>query len=445
MDGEPSTAKSVGWAIGTELELASDEQLGRLVQFVKAHCYLFDRPNVRFFTDGRWKEIPPEWVEYLSSLNNNQLNSFPFCESQQDCPQTLQNFLRVSRELSVLHASTAVSHLPDFELDEKRLKNSRIKAKKEHELKRLTGLIVDLCEKQKVNRIVDVGCGVGHLLGVLTPRFTLVGLECNERMCATGRQRYSFVQYENIYLSSESIFDRNVMKLFTGEQDDKTAIVSLHGCGDLQPLLLRIYAKLPRERVPLIFTVPCCYHKMSNLDAEVSSWAMSHALKAHCPQGWVLPRSALRLACQQQLSRWQCSSASRARHTVRFAQRALLECLYDEKGILVDKWPRRLHRSFNSVEDLASTIIHRLELCGNHRDEIEASYRRIYKENCHLFSVIEPFTVLQAIMQLPLELLILWDRLRFIIEEGARGCLKVVFDSAVSPRNFCIIGLPNGS
>ena len=52
---------------------------------------------------------------------------------------------------------------------------------------------------------------------------------------------------------------------FSYFQPDRSAIVSLHGCGDLQTILLKLFTRLKKERVPLIFVVSCCYHKMSGI------------------------------------------------------------------------------------------------------------------------------------------------------------------------------------
>jgi hypothetical protein len=44
----------------------------------------------------------------------------------------------------------------------------------------------------------------------------------------------------------------------------RTAVVSLHGCGDLQPILLQEFARSPNTNEwPVLVSIGCCYHKMT--------------------------------------------------------------------------------------------------------------------------------------------------------------------------------------
>ncbi|KHN76086.1 Protein RRNAD1 [Toxocara canis] len=445
------------------------EKLHDLVCFIQSYSYLHENVNIRsehsetqqmeqkneFEEKLRggsqvWKVLPVgqffgknQWLRYLSTLSSAQLNVFPFEEPSSECPESLRKFLTESRHCSLLSNNAERYRFEEVcsWKEEKREKmNIPISAKKQHELQRLAQLITSHCYLHRVNRIVDVGCGLGHLLNLLSSKFDVVGIECDEVLCSAGSKKYASVKYENLTLNAVSVDQRRVLNIFCGAKGERSAIVSLHGCGDLQPDLLRWFTQLPKDRVPLLFTVACCYHKMSCAGKPVIELAMSNSLRSLCRNHWILKKSSMRLACQEQLSRWPCSKEKRELHAISFLQRALLECVYERIGIGKSKrCPRRLNRSFRELKNVGVEIAERLGLDDRKRAQIIDEYERVYSDYQHLFNIVEPFTLLQALMQMPLESLILVDRYLYLVESGCLTCVVPVFDSKVSPRNFCLV------
>ncbi|VDM46395.1 unnamed protein product [Toxocara canis] len=405
------------------------EKLHDLVCFIQSYSYLHENVNIRFFADNLNEKIPSDWLRYLSTLSSAQLNVFPFEE-----PSSVWFF-----DLSIRRAEV-VSGKEGWKEEKREKMNIPISAKKQHELQRLAQLITSHCYLHRVNRIVDVGCGLGHLLNLLSSKFDVVGIECDEVLCSAGSKKYASVKYENLTLNAVSVDQRRVLNIFCGAKGERSAIVSLHGCGDLQPDLLRWFTQLPKDRVPLLFTVACCYHKMSCAGKPVIELAMSNSLRSLCRNHWILKKSSMRLACQEQLSRWPCSKEKRELHAISFLQRALLECVYERIGIGKSKrCPRRLNRSFRELKNVGVEIAERLGLDDRKRAQIIDEYERVYSDYQHLFNIVEPFTLLQALMQMPLESLILVDRYLYLVESGCLTCVVPVFDSKVSPRNFCLV------
>ncbi|VDK45878.1 unnamed protein product [Anisakis simplex] len=435
----------------------SCEQLRRLVYFIKSYSYLYQTVNIRYFVDEIWQKIPPDWLRYLCTLTNTELNSFPFEKQQSSgCPKSLHNFVNDSRQCSLLLSFANNFGLYNETSEDSMLKkkdesvkqqpkmNLSIRAKKQHELERFVALIRDSCHQFRVNRVVDVGCGVGHLLSVLSNEFNVVGIECDELLCCSGKERYASVHYVNLKLTTNWANDPQIVDIFCGSENMnfRSAIVSLHGCGDLQTILQRCFVKLPYDRCPLLFTVGCCYHKMTTIEKPVIDWALSDRIRSLCSADWVLERSALRLACQEQLSRWPSSNEKREAHSLSFIRRSLLECVYEKRGMReksTEHHSRRVNRSFGKLEDVGMVIAERLGVDGEERVQLITNYKNAHSKYESVFNTVEPFTLLQTLMQMPLESFVLIDRYLFLLEAGCSACCIPIFDSKISPRNFCLI------
>ena len=91
-------------------------------------------------------------------------------------------------------------------------------------------------------------------------------------------------------------------------------LISLHSCGDLTPLMLKIF-KEDGQKLKFLAAFSCCYHKMAPVDDEheqsakksghrhFGNFPMSSTLKEICNQesfrGFYLGTFGMRLACQQ--------------------------------------------------------------------------------------------------------------------------------------------------
>uniref|UniRef100_A0A0R3RKJ8 Methyltranfer_dom domain-containing protein n=1 Tax=Elaeophora elaphi TaxID=1147741 RepID=A0A0R3RKJ8_9BILA len=392
----------------TEKSWNDADLLSHIVDFVLKHKFLYDCPNIKFLSNNLWERIPRSWLHYLEKLSNEELNSFPFQKPAPNCPKTLLKFHAASNEIFTRHFNLCLTAVLPDSLSQFTTSliqtNASMTIKKRHEVENLTALLMVYCKHYSVNRIVDVGCGVGHLISQLSRHFKVIGIDCNEKFCQRARK----------------------------------SCVSLHGCGDLQPTLLRLFSKLNRNRVPLIFTVPCCYHKMSNLKKEMSHW-MSNEIKRRCISCEVLPVTALRLACQKHISSWPSSDQDREKHTKNFISRALLECLYDRHNDLPPFPCRKLNSHLEDMKNIGAKLAYQLGMDENGISRIDRLYRMIYADQEPYFAYVEPFTLLQTMMQTPLEMFILLDRLFFLREHGCSAHILSVFNSKISSRHLCII------
>uniref|UniRef100_A0A1I7VW85 Methyltranfer_dom domain-containing protein n=1 Tax=Loa loa TaxID=7209 RepID=A0A1I7VW85_LOALO len=372
----------------TEGSWSDTDFLSQIVDFILKYKFLYDHPNIKFLSNNLWRRIPRNWLHYLEKLSNEELNLFPFQKPTPYCPETLLEFHAASNKIFThLFNACLAAVLPDnlSQFATPMIQgNSSMTIKKRHEVENFTVLLMIYCKLYGINRIVDVGCGVGHLINQLSRHCRVVGIDCNEKFCQHARKSCAYAKIICLTIICDGTEDKNLLEFLSGDEHDRTAVVSLHGCGDLQPTLLRHFCKLDRNRVPLIFTIPCCYHKMSNLKKEMFHWTMSQEVKRRPISSEVLPVSALS---------WPSSDDDRKEHTKNFVGRALLECLYDKHKDLPPFAYRKLNCHFEDVKDAGIRLASQLGMDENGASQIDQLYRMIHADQEPYFVYVEPFTV----------------------------------------------------
>ncbi|KAI1726193.1 methyltransferase domain-containing protein [Ditylenchus destructor] len=427
-------------------------KVDRLVAFLEKYSFLYDKPNNEFLSQKMYADIDSEWFEFMASLNWDELNRLPTDFAQfLDCPLSLKSFFSECQALSILselhkilQGANTMKKINDFKMPEMR----RIKAKKRHELEKFGELVLTECRQRRITRIVDVGCGLGHMLSFLNDRCSneaetsieLVGVETSEELCCGARNLYGSNHIQRVHIAPDDPQTCKVLSV----KGQRTAIISLHGCGDLQPTLLSEFVKLHKkepDNVPLLIMVGCCYHKLSKIDHD--NWTMSYAVtKALKGNLFRLPTSAFRLACQERLSRWENTSPSEHQaHIQHFMNRTILECLYKTLGIDRKYQKRSMNRNLGtSIEEIQNTLLQRHNITDpNEQNEWRSIFQEIRAEYAHTATYVEPFTALQFCIQALLESLILGDRILYLQENGISAELQPVFQSNVSPRNMAIV------
>uniref|UniRef100_A0A915KJ57 Methyltransferase domain-containing protein n=1 Tax=Romanomermis culicivorax TaxID=13658 RepID=A0A915KJ57_ROMCU len=189
------------------------------------------------------------------------------------------------------------------------------------------------------------------------------------------------------------------------------ALVGLHCCGDLQPLILRLFARLDAAKIAL--TVGCCYHKMSSLSKEARKFnyfPLSDALSNVCREHELLPISkySLRLASQDSKERWLAKSHS-----------ALIE-----------------HLKFVFFRNIIEKF--KTEKADSFYDNQYGRMIDFHTNNEGAINRIASYSALQIPIGDIIEKIILWDRRAFAIESGCNCDVSQIFDSLLSPRNLLL-------
>lgn len=165
------------------------------------------------------------------------------------------------------------------------------------------------------------------------------------------------------------------------------ALLSLHGCGDLQKVLLQIKVSIDVSIMPLLFTFGCCYHKRKN-DTE-NGWAISRRMQAKLKEANLrLEIPALRLACDRGIIQWSLQAIEQFEtHKNAVFNRAVIETVFPE-----NHGQRGTNRNFKG-SDLISTICERHCVSINERSTKEDQLRAAFKIYQNWKSCIQPFSV----------------------------------------------------
>ncbi|KAL3081543.1 hypothetical protein niasHT_037265 [Heterodera trifolii] len=486
-----------------------------LLAFVHAYAHLYETLNVEFFSARVFERIDAEWLSFLCRLDSAQLNMVPVeFEQYLDCPASLKHFFASARRFSLLDKYSTPfvdqQHNNKYSSPEQLRK---VKRKKAHELGAFSELLRAECAPLDIDRVVDIGCGLGHLGRVLRLNnneslqqqqtsndnnssllLDYVGIEANPALCHSARQ--NDLKMENIVFgggtghddgsSSSSEQCRNILTL----PGCRTAIVSLHGCGELQRQILLEFVAMCKQQTAkhpkLLVTVGCCYHKLSNwTDSAIERWMLSSQMRDLFLDTFGhnhFPIPGLRLACQATLVRWMVfTEQQHTAHRQAFANRAFVECLRMHKtaatkaksanyvphrhssnstncekvddndhnggGDLLQmhqrRPPRKLNKCMlvnNNLDEFRTEVMRRSAIVEEERDEFEQTLDQIMDTYSPAVRFIEPFTALQFALQCPLESLVLLDRLLFLRENGIGGAELVrLFDPAISPRCVAIV------
>ncbi|TKR89655.1 hypothetical protein L596_013724 [Steinernema carpocapsae] len=369
-----------------------------LVAFLKSRQGLFSSPNSDFFKKRLYERIQGDVVAFMKTVGFDEMKRIPECYTEKkNCPPELKEFFVNASRFSILgEPSTSQDPLPCV------IKS--VKPKKAYEISRFVDGVRPLCSKHGIARIVDIGCGIGHLLRAFNASgsaFELVGIECNVDFVKTGKKMSDDIEFINVLLSKDT--PQEELDRIFGPSEHKTAIVSLHGCGDLQPFLIELFTRLPRERFPLLATIACCYHKMSP-----ESFPMKRELD------FELGKPALRLACEQRLKKLEIyGEEDHQKQAFALISKGIVECFYERMGIDITSKPRGFCRNLGEdIPTILATILARNDVPETEAATWKAAFNALLEEHEESFDFVQHFIILQLALQPALESLILSDRLQ---------------------------------
>ena len=251
----------------------------------------------------------------------------------------------------------------------------------------------------------------------------------------------------------------------------RSAIVSLHGCGDVQQALLRGFRHSNASQVCLLVTLGCCYHKAKK--TQENAWTLSETIKRRLSDVF-LNASALRLASECDLgAHCKRSPSARRSHVFACISRAAIELFYEEMGasgaIAFCKWrvarysgidassePRARRRQYGAnYEEIKQTLVTRNDI------QDDETRKRWFEHFDAICTRIEPhiprveilmvrfkvqscpakfcFQHIRRLLQSPLERLLLVDRLCYLKEAEISASIVQVFPSTFSARNHAIV------
>jgi len=307
-----------------------------------------------------------------------------------------------------------------------------VKEKKRHEIKYLINYLTsDIC-LNKVDKIIDIGAGKGHLSRFLWKSSSkkVLSIDTNHRLQEKGKKLISKgkdklgpdIDFLNLKVNKTN-------KNYSNLIDQRTLTVGLHTCGTLANDLLQVSSL---KSSPYIINFGCCYLRMPPQNVLISAFGKNNStfpLTSHALT--LASRAHFEFPYQDFIDKKRVKSYRYALHLLCY------EKLNLKKFIAVgDSHIRDYQKSFGSFATLKLKrlgILH--NLC---EDEINSFYNekriQIILKNLFLANMIRwQFGKI-------VEIYILLDRAIFLQENGYEAKLMKVFDGKISPRNIAVIG-----
>uniref|UniRef100_A0A7E4W0V9 Methyltranfer_dom domain-containing protein n=1 Tax=Panagrellus redivivus TaxID=6233 RepID=A0A7E4W0V9_PANRE len=341
-------------------------------------------------------------------------------------------FIKECNEMSIMNTPPAA--LPERAIPSELF--HKVKEKKAYELSQIMPLILTELEKAKVETVIDIGCGVGNMLRILNHfGYYTIGIESDHLYAELARNNNPKSDIIETHLDNDNIFD--LLVNLQHNRDTPTAIISLHGCGDLQSTILTLFTSVDRVDFPVLVTVGCCYNKRNS--AEILSEAVAKSLNDN--ELHISP-SAMRLAGDRGLQFWK----DQPKETLEFHA----NCMFKRAMIHLCFSDRKNYRNYRGrIGDLpddpalfAQTML--LDYEGQHNGRLTSSQQHDLTQKVQAYQPCKPWiqrlAIMQAALQGPLESLLQLDAYHYLLENGRPTARLVpVFDATRSPRNMAIV------
>ncbi|KAM7345778.1 uncharacterized protein ACRADG_011927 isoform 1-T3 [Cochliomyia hominivorax] len=359
------------------------EYFHQVNEFLQQYSWIYREANTGFLKANILNEMPPEYHDYFTKVNTEDLNKFPYVHEPLEnlIAESLNKFRHKLTELIPLEA---FNEPKDIENPIKLEKLKKMNIKKQHEIQRLATVVGDILKVKDVDNkekflLIDFGSGLGYLselLYKLNENFLILGLEADTYRVEAAEKRiktyitsnkHSIVyrqqfitenSKEFIKRTAEEVFKLNYQTAAAEQLTTKMVIIGLHACADLTITSMKLFLQM--AQVQKLIIMPCCYHKMEMVDdltapatttpanLKFRNFPLSESLKkvllvvaeedidnnvtTNEAFTFYLNRPFLRLACQQTLKRWsKCSTLEHHIHGNEMFLRAVAESLKQEE------------------------------------------------------------------------------------------------------------------
>lgn len=446
------------------------------VAFLNEFKWLFDFQMTELFCHSILdKHFPEEWVDFFREFTIKQVDemvNLKSYETYSNLPSSLRAFFTKINQLE--ESSRPFDYTADVSNTETFI---GLTEKKQYEIKAMMPFIRDLCIKNDIKYLIDIGSGLGHFDKYLVKNsnVSVIGVEkqasfvegankrqlksqaSNENSSSNGPKRImnmSFTIDDNCEANLITLIAKTMNENDPGSFEknrQNIGMISLHSCGDLTPSMMKVFEK-NKEGFKFMAAFSCCYHSMVKLTNSegFKNFPMSQSLiKIMNNECFELSIFGLRLACQQNISTLtKKDKQEQDLHMKQVAYRAILQKFCNERGLKINKLKRKLagKDEFKSFENYIEFVNERITFTKKGENEmvrIENLPKELlvyYKFYSKYFEAIEPLTYLQLLLQPLIERLILHDRVAYLMENKiSSSCLIKLFNSFISPRCVCIL------
>lgn len=404
------------------------------------------------FVHNAWAHLPSEWTKWWETLRSpkeaqkdliNGLNDDQEARKQDlpGRPKSLSRWLEKVRSISLDRNQVVLpEEMEIVELSEQFA--GSMTTKKLAEVSVAARYIQHVCKTKKINRVIDIGSGKGHLSVILAAMCGLKVLAIDgsadqiEGSKATA-QLAGLTEGEAITHLVRFVDGSEDLQpeLETWAEHEPCLLTGLHACGSLSEHMIRLFTDVPC--ITQLAAVGCCYNHMVPLGPSypngfpISQYMRRNKLK--------LSTSALITGCQAPTNWIHNPDSPYAR---KHWYRAVLEMLLYDKGLNDiggrPVWGIR-NGDLKNIETYTKRAFQSLGLnmgIDITTEEIKI-YAERYKDRTGETAIMWTLSVLLCRV---VESIIALDRYFYLTEHGA-GEVEVlpIFDYKISPRNLMIV------
>lgn len=379
----------------------------------------------------------PQWLTLLSELSLDKLHQI---ESKNVIPEIVGTGLdQFITKINQLIKIDKIENLPPKKLEDWAFVD--VKAKKKHEIDRLAPFIEKLSQEKKLQNMIDIGGGVGHLARIVAQYYGLetISLDMDKNFQSIGLLRAN--KYRKPINAKELTFlnlkfgDHEGNKQLKNYFQERTLTIGLHTCGPLAISLIETHQECNGAS---LINFGCCYHKL----AKDNKFPFSKFFKDNFQLNFTLYAYTL---------------ATRAHGKTTFEEFKLKTQVKNYRQalhlFLIDKFKR------SDLLDVGEVHTREYQMPFSHY----ALSRLVALKLEHNYSAIELDTFYQSEeIQLKLkkmlaanvirwhlgrclEIYLLIDRVCYLEDLGHETRLLEFFEENISPRNLGIVAIKKGA
>lgn len=376
-------------------------------------------------------DYPEEWITELATFR--QKNDLIRIEKKDvfDYIKTpsLISFYKTVEDLSAL---PQVPELPP--MPEDRFTFLFMIPKKQYEVKRLAPMVYKLSCDLSVDRILDIGGGVGLLAQTLVNQYGLkvTSLDLDPVMQKSGLERHqkhaknpdNLVEFVSLKVDAHDMNFNRLLK-------NNCMTLGLHTCGALANDQIKASVK---NKIPAMINFGCCYHKLEDVEGGENISQLAQSL----PRKIEMSHFALTLAARAHRKMDEHDYDLKLK--VKLYRYAIHFLLHDEYGFkdlvtLGNSSPKLYDEPFGIY---VLEQFRRINLKSKHTSQELDAWFGDHDRQELIWKMLAAGFVRNAMGRL-LELYLLLDRVIYLEENGYSADLLEFFEENISPRNLGII------
>ena len=376
-------------------------------------------------------DYPMDWVEELSTFKEKadlirieKKEVFDYIKN----PKLIEFYKRIEELSSV----PGIPDLPPMPEDSKTY--LYMIPKKQYEIKRLSPFVNKFYQDHKIERVLDIGGGVGLFAQTLANQYGMkvTSLDMDPVMQKSGHERNiktakntdNLVEFIPVTVSADDVSFLRLLQ-------PGSMTVGLHTCGHLANDQIKASVK---TKLKGLINFGCCYHKLEDVEGSENISRFAQSLEDRLEMGH------FGLTLSARAHRKMDDKDYDLKLKVKLYRYAIHFLLHDEYGFknlvtLGNSSPKLYDEDFGVY---VLEQFRRINLKSKHTiEELNAWFNEPSRQKL-IWDMLSAGFIRNAFGRL-LELYILLDRVIYLEENGYKAQLLEFFDEETSPRNLGII------